>query len=214
MKSTTKSLVCASVLSAIQSFALAAGADGFVVSSESGTKGCSKCVSEAPTVEQRLPSETAVERPKMTTELNAICDLTNVQRIHAGLPPLVADPTLMQLACDQCQSMARQQQLSHSIEGRSFSDRLRGSGYVSASAGENIAEGQLNGNEAVQDWMHSAGHRANIMNRQYTHIGVAMSTSKSGQRFYAQVFARPMSLTTQTGVCRGPNCRVQLRAAE
>ncbi len=214
MKSTTKSLVCVSVLFAIQSFAVAAGADGFVVAYETRTTGCSKCVSEAPVVEHRLPSKTAVEGPKMTTELNLISELTNAQRTHAGLPPLVVDPTLMQLAAEHCTTMARLNQLSHSIQGRSFSIRLQESGYASASAGENIAEGQLNGAEAVQDWMHSPGHRANLMNREYTHIGVAMMTSQSGRRFYVQVFACPASISRQASVCRGPQCRNRLQVSQ
>ena len=168
----------------------------------------------APARAELLPPAMNIEGPKLTTEEKTIVDRTNAERKQAGLPPLMINPKLMQMACDQCQSMSRLQQLSHSIEGRSFSVRLMESGYDSASAGENIAEGQLNASEAVQDWMHSPGHRANILNRQYTQIGVAMVTSRSGQRFYAQVFARPMSLSSQTAVCHGPHCRVQLRNEE
>lgn len=40
------------------------------------------------------------------------------------------------------------------------------------SAGENIAQGQRTPEEVVQAWMNSAGHRANILNSGFTHIGV------------------------------------------
>ncbi len=77
-------------------------------------------------------------------------------------------------------------------------------------AGENVAEGQLDATAAVQDWMNSAGHRANIVNGQYTHIGVAVAVSKSGRRFYTQVFARPLPLADSSVGDREfkcPSCR-------
>ena len=39
-------------------------------------------------------------------------------------------------------------------------------------AGENIAKGQRSAQEVVNAWMNSAGHRANILNKNFTHIGV------------------------------------------
>ena len=45
-------------------------------------------------------------------------------------------------------------------------------GITYKSAGENIAMGQKTPKEVVQAWMNSEGHRANILNGSYTHIGV------------------------------------------
>ena len=45
-------------------------------------------------------------------------------------------------------------------------------GISYTSAGENIAQGQRTPEEVVQAWMNSAGHRANILNNGFTHIGV------------------------------------------
>ena len=130
--------------------------------------------------------------PTLATAEKSLLELTNAERTKARLPQLIPDPSLMRVAREHCRSMARLQQLSHTIEGRSFSVRLGKLGYRSTAAGENIAEGQTNATEAVKDWMNSPGHRQNMMNGQYTHIGVAVEVSKSGQRFYVQVFARPL----------------------
>ena len=129
----------------------------------------------------------------LTDEENALLNLTNAERNRGSLTGFIADPALMQMAREHARSMASLQQLSHTIEGRSFSIRLMDSGYRSAAAGENVAEGQRHATEAVRDWMNSPGHRANIMNGQFTHIGVAVSVSKSGRRYYAQVFAKPLA---------------------
>jgi uncharacterized protein YkwD len=45
-------------------------------------------------------------------------------------------------------------------------------GVQYSSAGENIAKGQKTPAEVVTAWMNSAGHRANILNKTYTHLGV------------------------------------------
>ena len=45
------------------------------------------------------------------------------------------------------------------------------------SAAENIAMGQRTAAEVVEGWMNSPGHKANIMNASYTHIGVGLSDS-------------------------------------
>jgi len=56
-------------------------------------------------------------------------------------------------------------------------------------AGENIAKGQRTPEEVVKDWMNSPGHRANILNKNYTKLGVGCY--KSGSTYYwAQMFLR------------------------
>ena len=51
-------------------------------------------------------------------------------------------------------------------------DMMKKFGISYKSAGENIAQGQRTPEEVVQAWMNSAGHRANILNSGFTHIGV------------------------------------------
>ena len=65
--------------------------------------------------------------------------------------------------------------------------------YQASRAGENVAQGQRTPEEAVTDWMRSPGHKANIVQSDYTHIGVGVATAKSGQIYYTQIFAKPVN---------------------
>ena len=51
-------------------------------------------------------------------------------------------------------------------------DMMRSYGIDYRTAGENIAMGQRTPQEVVNAWMNSPGHRANILNGDFTHIGV------------------------------------------
>ena len=54
---------------------------------------------------------------------------------------------------------------------------MRDFGATHRSAGENIAMGQRTPQEVVQAWMNSEGHRRNILNKDFTHIGVGFEQS-------------------------------------
>ena len=60
-------------------------------------------------------------------------------------------------------------------------DMMKAYGISYKSAGENIAMGQRSPEEVVQAWMNSQGHRENIMNPNFTHIGVGhVATGTTG----------------------------------
>ena len=118
--------------------------------------------------------------------------LLNEQRVRHGLRRLAANPRLSKAARGHAVDMARRNYFSHSsLSGATFLDRIRRSGYLrrarSWSAGENIAwgSGPLGTPRAiVRAWMRSPGHRANILNRRFRHIGlgVALDTPVRGLR--------------------------------
>ena len=56
-------------------------------------------------------------------------------------------------------------------------DMMRDFGVSYRTAGENIAQGQRTPQEVVNAWMNSAGHRKNILNGNFTHIGVGYEAS-------------------------------------
>lgn len=97
---------------------------------------------------------------------------TNNARAEAGLPPLAVD----------CRLMGRARRHAH---------RMATEGFFGHSAGaiENIAMGQEHASAAVTSWLNSPGHRANIMNRHYTRIGVAGYVGRSGRIYWVQQFA-------------------------
>jgi len=58
--------------------------------------------------------------------------------------------------------------------------------------GENIAKGQKSVAEAVNDWFRSPGHCANIMNPNFTEMGIDYFVSKGGSKYWVQVLGSPM----------------------
>ncbi|KGR76914.1 CAP domain-containing protein [Ureibacillus sinduriensis] len=102
-----------------------------------------------------------------------VVELTNAERAKNGLAPLQAYEPLMKVAGAKSQDMAANNYFSHTSPtyGSPF-DQIKASGITYRAAGENIAQGQRTPEEVVQAWMNSEGHRANILNTSYTHIGV------------------------------------------
>lgn len=107
----------------------------------------------------------------------AVVKLTNDARVRSGCKPLVHDPKLHLAAERHSADMAANNYFDHdSRDGRTFDRRIRAAGFVFTRAGENIAKGQPTAAVVVRDWLNSPGHRANIMNCAFTHIGVGHNT--------------------------------------
>lgn len=107
-----------------------------------------------------------------------VITLTNAERAKEGLSALQADTKLMQSARAKSDDMAKNNYFSHTSPtyGSPF-DQMKSLGISYKAAAENIAQGQKTPQEVVQAWMDSPGHRANIMNGSYTHIGVGYSAN-------------------------------------
>ncbi len=99
--------------------------------------------------------------------------LVNVERAKAGLPALKSDWELARVAEHKSQDMHDKGYFDHTSPtyGTPFT-MMKNYGITYKSAGENIAKGQRTAAQVVDAWMNSAGHRANILNKNYTHIGV------------------------------------------
>ncbi|KYD08535.1 CAP domain-containing protein [Heyndrickxia sporothermodurans] len=102
-----------------------------------------------------------------------VVDLTNKERAINGLPALKIDTELSKVARTKSNDMAKNKYFDHTSPtyGSPF-DMMKKFGISYRSAGENIAMGQRSPEEVVNAWMNSEGHRANILNKNYTHIGV------------------------------------------
>lgn len=102
-----------------------------------------------------------------------VVDLTNKERAKYSLPPLKIDLALSKVAREKSRDMAVNHYFSHNSPtyGSPF-EMMRKFGISYTAAGENIAKGQRTPQEVVTAWMNSEGHRANILNKNYTHIGV------------------------------------------
>ncbi|WP_223167075.1 CAP domain-containing protein [Nonomuraea sp. SYSU D8015] len=107
----------------------------------------------------------------------AVVKLTNDARVKNGCKPLIHDPKLHLAAERHSADMAVNDYFDHdSRNGRSFDQRITAAGFTFTRAAENIAKGQPTAAAVVRDWLRSPGHRANIMNCAFTHIGVGHHT--------------------------------------
>jgi uncharacterized protein YkwD len=125
--------------------------------------------------------------------------LLNAERTSRGMVPLTASPHLAKAAQKYSESMVRQRFFDHvSPGGSTLLTRVRrGTSYLrgarSYALGENIAwgSGQLaTPDETVNAWMGSGGHRQNILNRRFRHIGigVAIGAPEDGQGMPAATY--------------------------
>src|SRR6476620_4055324 len=102
-----------------------------------------------------------------------VIKLVNQERAKNGLPSLKYDWELARVAEHKSLDMRSLGYFSHTSPtyGSPF-DMMKNYGIRYKAAGENIAMGQRSPEEVVQAWMNSQGHRENIMNPSFTHIGV------------------------------------------
>lgn len=140
----------------------------------------------APTVKSSTPSN------DFTGDEQRLIDLTNAERQKVSAGTVRSDPVLMRVAREQSAHMARLKQLSHELEGRTFSIRMKDAKFVAQAAGEICAEGAKDPAEAIADWLQSPGHKQNLLEPKYTLIGVGIATDEDGRRYYTEVFARPI----------------------
>ncbi|MEI4768228.1 CAP domain-containing protein [Psychrobacillus sp. FJAT-51614] len=121
---------------------------------------------------------TANDTGKVSSTVQQVVDLTNQERAKQGLKALQIDTKLTQSAQAKSQDMKDKNYFSHTSPtyGSPF-DQMKSFGVAYKAAGENIAMGQRSAKEVVDGWMNSPGHRENIMNPSYTHIGVGLSDS-------------------------------------
>ncbi|MGW3146329.1 CAP domain-containing protein [Streptomyces sp. NPDC001177] len=118
-----------------------------------------------------------------------VVELTNAQRRRAGLPPLAVDPLLTAAAQAHSADMVAHDFYSHTAPGGSQPwDRAAAAGSARRTIGENIACGQRSPAEVVDGWMNSPGHRANILEPGFTHIGVGFAGGGRAGTYWTQLF--------------------------
>ena len=111
-----------------------------------------------------------------------VATLTNTQRTSRGLRALSFSGCADGYANTWATALARSGSLSH----QALSPILTNCG--ARGVGENVAYGNVTPEQLVQMWMDSPGHRANILNPAFTHIGVGDVTTSSGRVYGVQVF--------------------------
>lgn len=127
---------------------------------------------------QPAPAPAPAPAPTPVPGLNAdeqyILEQVNVERAKVGLRPLQIDMRIVETARAKSRDMINNNYFGHTSPtmGSPF-DQLRAAGISYRYAGENIA-GAGTAQRAMQMWMESPGHRANILKAEYTHIGIGV----------------------------------------
>ncbi|MCY0932295.1 CAP domain-containing protein [Streptomyces sp. H27-H1] len=125
-----------------------------------------------------------------STQSAEVVRLVNLERAAAGCPVLQADQDLTEAAQGHSDSMAATKNFAHTgTDGSQPQDRVEAAGYEWSRSGENIAMGQPDAAAVVDAWMNSPGHRANILNCEFTEIGVGVNSN--GGPWWTQSFGTP-----------------------
>ncbi len=120
--------------------------------------------------------------------------LTNAERAKHGLWPLRKNTPLTQAARGHAQDMIAHDFASHrGSNGSSSADRARAAGYQpygwgAAYVGENIAAGVHTPADAVNAWLNSPAHKANMLRPEYREIGVGMVKGGRYGTYWVQNF--------------------------
>ncbi len=118
--------------------------------------------------------------------------ITNQERADAGCKALKLDSKLTKAAQSHSEDMAKNNYFDHnSQDGRSPFDRMSDAGYKFSAAAENIAMGQQTPAAVMDAWMNSPGHKANILNCDYTEMGLGYAVG-NGSPYWTQDFGKPL----------------------
>lgn len=111
----------------------------------------------------------------------------NSLRAANGVPTLQWHPTLADLSRDHSMDMAAKNYFDHTNkDGVKASDRFLNAGIDYMWCGENIARGMSNPFDALDGWYNSEGHRDNLLNINFTHVGIgfAYNTDPNANQCY------------------------------
>lgn len=127
----------------------------------------------------------------ISSQAKQVANLVNEERKEAGLSPLTMNSSLSKVAQAKAEDMRDNNYFSHTspVYGSPF-EMLKQFGIKYTAAGENIAKGQKSAESVMNAWMNSSGHRANILNNDYTQIGVGYCTDGNGNTYWVQMFIR------------------------
>ncbi|MFB7663194.1 sigma-70 family RNA polymerase sigma factor [Kitasatospora sp. NPDC056138] len=135
----------------------------------------------APAIRQTAPSSIQQQ----------VIDLVNTERSKAGCGPVRNNSKLQAAAQGHSDDMAARNFFDHTNpDGAGPQARIEAAGYQWSTWGENIARGQSDPAAVMDSWMHSPGHRANILNCAFTELGVGVHQG-SGGPWWTQDFGAP-----------------------
>lgn len=135
--------------------------------------------------------EPRAAEPRVTPFLRALLEAHNRERLKEGKLPLALSARLVEAARGHARDMAEREKMSHEgSDGSTADERIKRTGYQAQSTAENVAMGHRTIEEVIAGWMHSAGHRRNILG-DFREMGGARVVGEDGQAYWTVVFGRP-----------------------
>ena len=146
----------------------------------------------AATKKQVVASNVQVARAGAKDEDHAfeqrVLELINQERAKAGLGAVSYNGTLDTAAEKHASHMASVGKMAHDgIGDGDPGQRARAEGWRKA-WGENVATGQTSPEQVVREWMNSPTHRRNILDPNFSSMGVGYVTAANGRSYWAQEF--------------------------
>ena len=137
------------------------------------------------------PSTAPEQKPStdFSSYQQQVLDLVNAERAKRGISALTLDSSLSSVATKKSQDMIDKNYFDHTSPtyGSPF-DMMKQFGISYRTAGENIAKGQKTPQEVVAAWMNSEGHRKNILNPNFTNLGVGIAKDSNKTTYWTQMF--------------------------
>ena len=149
-----------------------------------GNTGTATPTKATPTKATTAPNLTADD--KLEKE---VVTLVNQERAKQGLAALKDNSEVSNVARTKSEDMRDKNYFSHTSPtyGSPF-DMMKKFGITYTAAGENIAMGQPTAASVMNAWMNSPGHKANILSKDFTEIGVGVAKDKNGTIYWTQQF--------------------------
>ena len=122
---------------------------------------------------------------RLDTFLSRLIEVTNEQRVAAGLAPVTRSIELTASAGAHSDDQAAHKTMGHvGSDGSTLADRVNLTGYRWTALGENVAVGYATADEVMAGWMSSPDHRNNILKPEFAHIGVAVAAADDGTLYW------------------------------
>jgi uncharacterized protein YkwD len=134
----------------------------------------------------------SMAKANVEVDVGSAASMISGYRQNNGLGAVTADPELTRLAMAHTRAMVTRDKLDHNL-GKPFGQRIKESGYDATAAVENISAGYHTLAEAFSGWRESPPHRANMLHKGVTRIGIAaVYAPKSKYKvFWTLILAAP-----------------------
>jgi uncharacterized protein YkwD len=134
----------------------------------------------------------SMAKPGAELDAGAAQSMITGYRQNNGLGAVVLDAELMRLAHEHTRAMVEKNKLEHNL-GRPFAERLKRGGYDAKVAVENVSAGYHTLAEAFSGWRDSPPHKANMLNRNVTRMGIAAiyAPNSKFKVFWTLILATP-----------------------